>query len=118
MVPKLEKAADKGEDARVLTVLAAGKGGTIDVDDLGLKEYSSLKRKADVATSYNDLFVEAKTEILGISNKGRNLAFVILRSHSLMLIRDLSTQIFTRIFHFIFVIRISFLVIDLHLVFI
>jgi hypothetical protein len=58
LLPKLEKAADKGEDSRVLTVLAAGKGGTIDVDDLGLKEYSSLKRKADVATSYNDLLVE------------------------------------------------------------
>ena len=63
LLPKLEKAADKGEDARVLTVLAAGKGGTIDVDDLGLKEYSTLKRNADVATSYNDLVVEVNSPL-------------------------------------------------------
>jgi hypothetical protein len=58
LIPKLEKAADKGEEARVLTVLAAGYGGPIDVDDLGLKVNSGLKRKADAATTYNDLFVE------------------------------------------------------------
>jgi hypothetical protein len=112
---KLEKAADKGEDARVLTVLAAGKGGTIDIDDLGLKENTSLKRKADVATAYNDLFVEVNNKEFGISKEIRKLPFVILRSDSLMLFRDSSTQIFMRISPFIFVIRISFLVIDLHL---
>lgn len=58
LLPKLEKAADKGEDARMLSVLAAGIGGAIDMDDLGLKENSSLKRKADYATTYNDLMVE------------------------------------------------------------
>ena len=118
MVPKLEKAADKGEDARLLTVFAAGKGGAIDVDDLGLKEHSSLKHKADVATSYNDLVVEVNNDEFGIFNRGRNSQSVILKSHSLMLIRGLSIQIFTLISHFTFVIRISLLVIDLHLVFI
>jgi len=58
LLPKLKAAADKGEDARVLTVLAAGKGGEIDMDDLGLKKSASLKRKADCATTYNDLMVE------------------------------------------------------------
>ena len=62
-MPKLEKSTDKGEEARVLSVLAAGKGGTIDMDDLGLKNRSSLKRKADSATTYNDLMVEVKGEL-------------------------------------------------------
>ena len=62
-MPKLEKSVDKGEEARVLSVLAAGKGGTIDTDDLGLKKSSSLKRKADSATTYNDLMVEVRGEL-------------------------------------------------------
>jgi hypothetical protein len=58
LLPKLEKAVDKGEDARLLTVLAAGVSGSIDLNDLGLKKHSSLKRKADSATRYNDSMVE------------------------------------------------------------
>jgi len=58
LLPKLQKAADKGKDARVLTVLAAGKGGPIDMNDLGLKSGASLKRNADYSTTYNDLMVE------------------------------------------------------------
>ena len=58
LLPKLEKSADKGEDARVLSVLAAGKGGAIDLNDLGLKDSYGLKRKADSATTYNDLMIE------------------------------------------------------------
>jgi len=63
LLPKLEKSVDKGEEARVLSVLAAGKGGTIDMDDLGLKKSSGLKRKADSATTYNDLMVEVRFEM-------------------------------------------------------
>jgi len=58
LLPKLKAAVEKGEDGRVLTVLAAGIGGKIDPDDLGLKKYTGLKRKADSATTYNDLMVE------------------------------------------------------------
>lgn len=58
LLPKLEKAAENAEDARILSVLAAGKGGPIDLDDLGLKKSSGLKRKADSATTYNDLVIE------------------------------------------------------------
>jgi len=57
-LPMLQAAVDKGEDGRLLTVLAAGKGGPINMDDLGLKQSSSLKRKADCAATYNDLMVE------------------------------------------------------------
>ena len=58
LIPNLEKASAQGEEARVLTVLAAGKGGSIDVDDLSNKEKASLVNKADYATTYNDLMVE------------------------------------------------------------
>jgi hypothetical protein len=58
LIPKLDKAVEKGEEARVLTVLAAGKNGSIDLNDLGLKSDSSFKRKAYTATTYSDLAVE------------------------------------------------------------
>jgi len=71
LLSKLEKAAEKGEDARVLFVLSAGHGGTIDMDDLGLKKSYSLKRKADSATTYNDLMVEVlSTTVLILTDIG------------------------------------------------
>ena len=57
-MPKLQVAAEKDEDARMMSVLGAGHGGAIDMDDLGLKTSSSIKRKADSATTYNDLMME------------------------------------------------------------
>jgi hypothetical protein len=46
----------------VLSVLSAGTGGTIDLNDLGVKNVSgilsSLSRKADAAVTYNDLATE------------------------------------------------------------
>jgi hypothetical protein len=60
LIPKLEKATDQGEEARVLTVLSAGQNGILDLDDLGVKVNYGLKRKADAATSYNDLTVEVR----------------------------------------------------------
>lgn len=58
LIPKLDKAVEKGEEARVMTVLAAGQNGSIDLNDLGLKKDYGMKRKADAATTYNDLAVE------------------------------------------------------------
>ena len=37
LFPSLKRAKEAGEDAKVLSVLAAGKGSEIDVEDLGLK---------------------------------------------------------------------------------
>ncbi|KAH8827283.1 NAD(P)-binding protein [Flagelloscypha sp. PMI_526] len=42
LLPLMEKAVEKGEDAKVLTVLAAGKHDTIDRDNLGLKKNFNL----------------------------------------------------------------------------
>jgi len=78
LLPKLEKAAAKGENARVLTVLAAGKGGAIDLDDLGCKDNNGLAHKANAATSYNDLMVQVEFKKLFYpSYVNRNSLYVI-----------------------------------------
>lgn len=59
LMPLLTKAKADGEDASMTSVLAAGHGGTIDLDDLGLKKGYSLSAAATAATTYNDLMVEA-----------------------------------------------------------
>ena len=46
----------------MLSVLAAGHGGAIDMNDLGLKKSYGLKRKADSASTYNDLMIEVELD--------------------------------------------------------
>ncbi|KII87967.1 hypothetical protein PLICRDRAFT_111764 [Plicaturopsis crispa FD-325 SS-3] len=58
LTPLLQKAADAGEDAKVLSVLAAGENGRIDLDDLGLKKTYSVRKAAVQGPTYNDLMVE------------------------------------------------------------
>ena len=60
LLPALTKAKELGEDAKVLSVLGAGKGGKIDLDDLGLKKQYSVTRASLQAPAYNDLMVEVK----------------------------------------------------------
>jgi hypothetical protein len=57
LMPLLRKAKDAGEDAKVLSVLAAGKGEPINLDDLGMKEYS-LSKEMGAAATYNDIMIE------------------------------------------------------------
>ncbi|KAF6765569.1 OPT oligopeptide transporter protein-domain-containing protein [Ephemerocybe angulata] len=45
--PGLRKAKDEGEEARVLSILAAGKGARLDLEDLGLEKRYSAARSAD-----------------------------------------------------------------------
>ncbi|KAG9086149.1 hypothetical protein FRC07_013187 [Ceratobasidium sp. 392] len=59
LVPLLEKAKAQGEEARVLTVLDAGKNGKVDETDLDLKNGYGLKAAADSATAMNDLMCES-----------------------------------------------------------
>lgn len=61
MLPSLLKAKEDGEDARVMSVLAAGLGGPIDLEDLDLKKGYSLKAAADTATTNNDIIVAVRT---------------------------------------------------------
>ena len=60
LIGALETAKSEGEDARVLTVLAAGKGGNVDFDDLGLKKTFSVAKAGIQAPAYNDLIIEVK----------------------------------------------------------
>lgn len=60
LMPLLRKAKDAGEDAKVLTLLAAGEGGNIDLENLGLKQGYSLPKVMEAAATYNDLMVEVR----------------------------------------------------------
>ncbi|KAF9443919.1 NAD(P)-binding protein [Macrolepiota fuliginosa MF-IS2] len=59
LLPSLNKASEDDEDAKVFSVLAPGKGGNIDLDDLGLKKTFSVSNAALQAPTYNDLMMEA-----------------------------------------------------------
>jgi hypothetical protein len=62
LLPKLEKAVEKDGETRLMTVIAAGRGGTIhDMNDLGLTKGSSVKTKAEAATVYNDSMIEVSS---------------------------------------------------------
>jgi hypothetical protein len=51
-----------GEDAKVLSLLAAGKGGPINLDNLDMKEYLMTKEMGAVAT-YNNIMIEMGTDV-------------------------------------------------------
>jgi hypothetical protein len=57
-LPALKRAKEAGEDAKVLSVLAAAKGSVIDTDDIGLgTTFSFIKARKQIPT-YNDLMME------------------------------------------------------------
>jgi NAD(P)-dependent dehydrogenase (short-subunit alcohol dehydrogenase family) len=58
LAPAMQKAKENGEEGAVMSVLSAGKGGEIDVEDLGLKKSFSLQNAALAAPTYNDLMME------------------------------------------------------------
>jgi hypothetical protein len=62
LLPALKNAKESGEDAKVISVLAAGKGGEIDLEDLGLKKTFSLTKAGLQAPTYNDLMVEVSPQ--------------------------------------------------------
>ncbi|KAJ6537781.1 hypothetical protein B0H19DRAFT_867238, partial [Mycena capillaripes] len=57
LLPTVETAHKAGEDAKVMTVLSAGHGGKIDLEDLGLKKSFSLASAAAAAPTYNDIMI-------------------------------------------------------------
>ncbi|CAK5284522.1 unnamed protein product [Mycena citricolor] len=58
LLPLLQNAANDGEEASVYSVLGAGTGSEVDVDDLGLKKHYSAIKAATVSASYTDLAME------------------------------------------------------------
>ncbi|KAJ3182562.1 hypothetical protein HDU85_002661 [Gaertneriomyces sp. JEL0708] len=60
LVSRMEETVQaEGCDVRVLSVLAAAKGGAVPMDDMDLKNTFGLKKCADTTSTYNDLMVEA-----------------------------------------------------------
>ncbi|KAH9931033.1 hypothetical protein B0H21DRAFT_781073 [Amylocystis lapponica] len=62
LLPLLRSAKDAGQDAKVMTVLAAGVGGKVDLDDLGLKKHYSLSGAGLASPTYSDLMIESFAE--------------------------------------------------------
>ncbi|TDL25332.1 NAD(P)-binding protein [Rickenella mellea] len=58
LLPLLQKAADAGEDAKAMSVLAAGRGSKIDLDDLGLKNSYGFINATLTSPTYTDCTVE------------------------------------------------------------
>ncbi|KAJ7117251.1 hypothetical protein C8R43DRAFT_1037769 [Mycena crocata] len=58
LAPALERAAEKGEAASVMSVLGAGQGPAVDLEDLGLERGYSGKAAMDACATYTDLMVE------------------------------------------------------------
>jgi len=58
LLPALKKANEAGEKGAVMSVMGAGKGGAIDLEDLALKQGYSVAKAALIAPTYNDLMVE------------------------------------------------------------
>ncbi|KIO31621.1 hypothetical protein M407DRAFT_241720 [Tulasnella calospora MUT 4182] len=58
LMPLVEKAAEKGEEARVMTVLNPNDAGSVDVSDLGRKTTTSGLSLAKAATAYSNVMIE------------------------------------------------------------
>ncbi|KAG8966739.1 hypothetical protein FRC03_011380 [Tulasnella sp. 419] len=58
LLPLLLKAKDEGQEARVMSIMAAGYGGKVDTSDLGLKRTYSLINAALAAPTYNDIMIK------------------------------------------------------------
>ena len=56
-------ARDAGEDAKIMSVLAAGQGGAIDVENLGLKKSYSVMRAGLASPTYTDLAFEVRARV-------------------------------------------------------
>lgn len=57
LLPLLQAAEKAGEDARVIIIGGAGKGGPVDLDNLGIKKYSKYQAAVQSMT-YTSLMVE------------------------------------------------------------
>ncbi|TBU33687.1 NAD(P)-binding protein [Dichomitus squalens] len=63
LLPLLRKAKDAGEDAKAISVLAAGVGGTsIDVDNLGLRKNYIMSKPGVAGPTYTDLMMQSYAE--------------------------------------------------------
>ncbi|KAI0744181.1 hypothetical protein C8Q80DRAFT_1107060 [Daedaleopsis nitida] len=62
LIPLVRKAKDAGEDAKVMSILAAGQGGAMDLNDLGLRKNYSVARAGLTSPTYTDMMFEHYAE--------------------------------------------------------
>ncbi|KAJ6450092.1 hypothetical protein C8R45DRAFT_1044031 [Mycena sanguinolenta] len=58
LMPLLRNASESSEDAKVYSVLGAGTGSKIDLEDLGLKKRYTALKAAMVAATYTDMMMQ------------------------------------------------------------
>ncbi|CAG8698494.1 12226_t:CDS:2, partial [Acaulospora colombiana] len=62
LLPLVQKAKDAGEDAKMMTILAAAKGSTTDFEDLDVKNKYSLRKSSAHVSTFNDVMVKVFAE--------------------------------------------------------
>ncbi|KAG8845422.1 hypothetical protein FRB91_001763 [Serendipita sp. 411] len=62
LMPALERAASMGEDARVMSILAAGMGLKVPLEDLDLKKWYNYPKVQAMCGVYNDIMVKIQSE--------------------------------------------------------
>lgn len=68
LLPAAKKARDDGGQGVVMSVLAAGKGAPVNLDDLALKNTFSLVNVSMAAPTYTDLMMEVGHSFASFSN--------------------------------------------------
>ncbi|KAI0736448.1 hypothetical protein C8Q72DRAFT_956766 [Fomitopsis betulina] len=63
LLPLLRAAREQGEDAHVSIVLAAGRGGPIDLEDMGLRKPYSLATMRPTVITYTDVMIEVSVDM-------------------------------------------------------
>ncbi|TFK81993.1 NAD(P)-binding protein [Polyporus arcularius HHB13444] len=58
LLPLVRKAKDAGEDAKVMSVLAPGHGGPVNLDDLAMKKSYNFAKAGLASPTYTDLMFE------------------------------------------------------------
>ena len=58
LLPLLQKARDKGEDAKAMTILGAAMGTKADTNDLGLKKKWSILQMIFQTATYSDIMIK------------------------------------------------------------
>ena len=60
LLPLVRKAKEAGEDAKIMSILAAGHGGAVNLDDLAMRKSYSLARAGMTSPTYTDLMFEVR----------------------------------------------------------
>jgi hypothetical protein len=71
LVGLVDKAAKDGEDVGVMSIMAAGRGGEVDMNDLGLVKGFSLRNAEIHAVTYTDSTFEVRAIFYPVLSRRR-----------------------------------------------